>query len=62
MIEEVIEHGTRPVVPKLDLTELASSTPSRFIKPVTSSSEREEVEEDVFVSEELVWPVYATVH
>jgi len=52
MIEEVIEHGTRPVVPKLDLAELASSTPSRFIKPVTNSSEQE-VEEDVFVSEDL---------
>jgi len=46
MIEEVIELGTRPVIPKLDLAELASSAPSKFIKPVATRVDQEEDEED----------------
>ena len=42
MLERIIDHGLRPEVPKLDLSELSLSTPSRFNKAAATRDDLED--------------------
>ena len=53
LIEQIIEKGTRPIVPEVDLEELMLSAPSEFKKVSVMRDEESEQEESIQFGEDL---------